>query len=61
MGECEEGCDPSPQKRQPPQQEVEVVAGGGSDGVDRITGAVGEVVAAHPVLVLQVADHRLHG
>src|SRR5436305_1595459 len=26
MGECEEGCDPSPQKRQPPQQEAEVVA-----------------------------------
>src|SRR5262245_32905483 len=37
------------------------VAGGGEDGVDGVAGGVGQMIAAHPVLALQVADHRLDG
>lgn len=40
------------------EQEGEVVAGGGQDGVDGIALGMGEIVAAHPVLVFDVADHR---
>ena len=37
---------------------MEVVAGGGEDGVDGVALAVSEVVAVHTVLVLDVADDR---
>src|ERR1051325_7227316 len=48
------------QKRlQPAQEQAEVVAGGGEDGVDAIAVAALQVVAAHAVLALDVADHRL--
>lgn len=46
---------------QPPEQEGEVIAGCGQDGVDRIALGVSEVIAAHSVFVLDVADHRLDG
>ncbi len=50
------GGHPGPQKdRQPGQQSAEVIASGDEDGV----GGVGEVVAAHAVLGLEMADARL--
>jgi hypothetical protein len=49
-----------PQKPfEPAQQQVEVEAGGGKDGVDSVAGAALEVVAAHAVFGLEVTDHRL--
>ena len=38
---------------------AEVVSGGGEDGVDGIAVAVGEIVAADAVLILDVADDCL--
>jgi len=46
---------------EPPEQEREVVAGGGKDGVDGVAPLVGEMVAAHAVLYLDMADHRFDG
>jgi hypothetical protein len=40
---------------------VEVVADGGEDGIDTVAIAALEVVAAHAVLALDVADDRLDG
>ncbi len=40
---------------------MEVVAGGGEDGVAAVAVATLEVIAAHAVLGLEVADHRLDG
>lgn len=49
-----------PQKSpQPAEQEREVVAGGGQDGVDGVARLAGEVVAAHPLPGPDVANHRL--
>lgn len=57
-----EGGDDKPQKSlQPPEQEGEVVAGGGQDGIDGVALPAGEVVAAHPMLGLDVADDGLDG
>ncbi|OBQ84890.1 hypothetical protein A9K71_21275 [Mesorhizobium sp. WSM3873] len=44
---------------QPPEQEGEVVAGGGQDGVEGVALLAGEVVAAHSVFALDVADDGL--
>lgn len=44
---------------EPVGQQRGVVAGGGQDGVDGVALLAGEVVAVHPVLGLDVADHRL--
>jgi len=41
-------------------QQAEVVSGSGQDGVDGIAHPVRQVVAAHPVLGLQMPDDRLH-
>ena len=57
-GGIEQGCDPGPQKRQPPQQEAEVVAGRRQHRVDCVTLRSGQVVAAHAVLALERPDHR---
>ena len=46
---------------QPFEEEREVAAGGGEDGVDGIAVGMGEVIAADAVLGLDVADHRLCG
>lgn len=52
--------DQGPQKSlQPPEQEGEVVSGGGQDGVEGVALLAGEVVAAHAVFVLDVADMTL--
>ena len=45
--------------RQPAQEEAEVVAGGGEHGIDAIAVAPFEIIAAHAVLGLDVADDRL--
>lgn len=46
-----------PQKLpEPVEQEGEVVAGGGQDGVEGVAVLAGEVVAAHAMLGLDVAD-----
>ena len=58
---CERGQDLGQQKPEPEDQEAEVVAGSGEDGVDGVAGLVGEVVSAHAVLGLEVSDDRLDG
>ena len=50
-----------PKKPDPFEDEAEVVAGGGEDGVDGIAVAVGEIVAVHAVTVLEVTDDRFDG
>ena len=45
-------------KPQPGEEETEVVAGGGEDGVDRIALGSSQVIALHAVLILDVADER---
>ena len=56
----EDGGDEGTQKGfEPPDEEAEVVAGGGEDGVGAVAAASPEMVAAHAVAVLDVADHRL--
>lgn len=44
---------------QPPEQEGEVVAGGGQDGVEGVALLAGEVVAGHSVFALDMADDGL--
>ena len=56
---AERADDERKPKREPGQEASEVVAGSGEDGVDGITGAVGEVIAAHAMLGLQVSDDGL--
>lgn len=46
---------------EPSQEQAEVVAGGGEHGVDAVAVAALEMVAAHPVAVLEMADHGLDG
>ena len=49
------------ERRQPPQEKVEVEAGGGEDGVDTVAVLAFEVVAVHSMIGLDVTDHRLDG
>jgi hypothetical protein len=46
---------------QPAQEQSEVVAGGGEDGVDAIALWSLEIVTAHAELGLEMADDRLDG
>ena len=46
---------------QPAEQQAEVVAGSGKDGVDAVSLGSLEIVAAHAVLGLEMADDRLDG
>ena len=46
--------------RQPAQEKAEVVAGGGEHGVDAVAVGSLEIVAAHAVLGLEMADDRLY-
>lgn len=48
-------------KRGLSQLRAEVVTHRGEDGIDRIAFAVGEIIAIHAVLVLDVTDDRLDG
>ena len=43
----------------PTQQETEVVTGGGQDGIEAIAFGTFEVIAAHVVLSLEIADNTL--
>src|SRR5260370_42555246 len=61
-GDAPEGDEEGTQKPfEPAQEQVEVEAGGGEHGVGAIAVAALEVVAAHAVVVLDVADHGLDG
>ena len=40
---------------------AEVVSGGGEHGIDGVAAGMGEIVAAHAVVFLEVADHGLDG
>src|SRR3954468_4492549 len=44
---------------EPPQEQAEVIAGRGEDGVDAVADAGFEIVAVHAVLGLDVADDGL--
>src|SRR5688572_21203029 len=57
----ERGQDCGQQKGEPPQEEAEVVARRREDSVGGVAVPAGEAVAAHAVLVLEVADGGLHG
>jgi hypothetical protein len=57
----ERGQDCRQQESQPFEQASEVVAGGGEDGVGGVAVGSGEVVSAHAVLRLRVADDRFDG
>src|SRR5262249_8589370 len=46
---------------EPAQEQAEVVAGSGEHGVDAIAIAAGEIVAAHAVILLEVADDGFDG
>src|SRR5437763_3078104 len=57
---CEERLEQGAQKpSQPAQEEAEVVAGGGEHGIDAVAVASLEIIAAHSVLGLDMADDRL--
>ena len=55
------GEEEAQQNPEPLDEAAEVVAGGGEDGVVEVAIAVGEIVAAHSVLVLEMADDWLDG
>src|SRR5262249_21656089 len=40
---------------------AEIIAGGGEHGVDGVAAGVGEVIAAHAVMFLEMADDGLNG
>src|ERR1700682_592441 len=46
---------------EPAQEQAEVVAGGGQNSVDAVAVTALEIVATHPVVVLEMADHGLDG
>jgi hypothetical protein len=58
-----EGCEENgaQKRREPPQEEVEVEAGGSEDGIDAVAVLANEEVAVHAMVGLEVADHRLDG
>jgi NaMN:DMB phosphoribosyltransferase len=49
------------QAPEPSHEQAEVVAGGGEHGIDAITISAFEIVAPHPMVVLEMADHGLDG
>jgi hypothetical protein len=52
----------SEQQKPPPYEEAaEVVANGGEHGVDGIAADMGEVIAAHAMVLLEMADHGRDG
>src|SRR5579864_297865 len=59
---ADEHLDPGTQKPfEPSQEQAEVVAGGGEDGVAAVSVASFEMIAVHAVLGFEVADRRLDG
>ena len=45
----------------PAQEQAEVEAGGGEHGVDAVAISAFEIVAPHPMIILEMADHGLDG
>jgi hypothetical protein len=61
-GVADEHRDQGTQKRgKPAEQQGEVVAGCGKDGVDAVAVAAFDIIAVHAVLGLDMADDWLHG
>ncbi len=60
-GLCQSDPDRGEQKSEPCQEASEVIAGGGEHGIDRVSGASGEIVSAHPMFGFGMADDRLDG
>src|SRR5882724_4418681 len=58
---AESGQDLAQQNPQPADEAAEVVAGGGQDDVVGIAAPEPEIVAAHAMLGLEMADDRLDG
>ena len=59
---CHESAEDLPQQNPEPTDEAsEVVAGGCEDGVGGVAAPEPEIVAAHAVLGLEMADDGLHG
>src|SRR5215469_18723710 len=57
---CEQRTDEGTQKPfEPAQEQTEVVAGGGEHGIDTVAAAAFEIIAAHPVLGLDMPNDRL--
>lgn len=48
-------------KSEPPEQQAEVVADGGEDGVDGVAAGMGEVIAVHSVVGFEMPDDGLDG
>jgi len=46
---------------EPGEEPSEIVADGGEDGIDGITGAMGEVIAVHAVVFCEMTDDGLDG
>src|SRR6267142_5687816 len=46
---------------EPAAEQAEVVAGGGEHGIDAVAVAAFEIIATHPMIVLEMADDRLDG
>jgi hypothetical protein len=48
-------------RRQAGEEEAEVISGGGQNGVDGIALGMGEMIAVHAMLILDMADKRFDG
>jgi hypothetical protein len=46
---------------EPAQEQAEVVSGGGENGVNAVPISALEIVATHPTVILEMADHGLNG
>ena len=53
-GLAERDQQSQPQKPQPGEQETEVIACGGEDGIDGVAGGMRQVIAAHAVLTFEI-------
>ena len=60
-GLVEPGQEQAQKKREPSEQEADVLADAAKDGVETITVPAGEEVAPEPPVLLYVTDHRLDG
>lgn len=60
-GVVEAGDDCEQQKPEPFEQEAEVVAGRGENGIDGVAGAVGEIVSLHAMIGFEMSDDGFDG
>ena len=59
MWPTDEACQDEAQKLQPPDEQAEVVAGAGEDGIDFVAVVAFQEVAPKPPVLLHVPDDRL--